>query len=80
MHNFYRFVWQQFLNPVETFPSITEWGYTELYQPLWTTIPEALKALTLFKHCNYKKGCKDRCSCKAIGLKCTKLWSCNGQC
>ena len=63
---------------MQTLPSITEWGYTELYQPLWTTIPEALKALTLLKHRNCKKGCKHRCSCKAIGLKCTELCFCNG--
>ena len=28
---------------------------------------------TLLKHSDCKKGCKDRCSCKAIGLKCTEL-------
>ena len=44
---------------MQTFPSITELGYTELYRPLWTNIPEASKALTLLKHCNCKKGCKD---------------------
>ena len=80
MHNFCRFVWQQSLDSMQTLPSITESRYTELYQPLWTTIPEASKALTLLKHCNCKKGCKDRCSCKAIGLKCTELCFCNGQC
>ena len=41
---------------------------------------EALKVLTLLKLCNCKKGCKDRCSCKAIGLKCTELYFYNGQC
>ena len=27
-----------------------------------------------------KKGCKDRCSCKVFGLKCTEVCFCNGQC
>ena len=80
MHNFCRFVWQYFLDSMQTFPSITELGYTELYRPLWTNIPEASKALTLLKHCNCKKGCKDRSSFKATGLKCTELCFCQGQC
>ena len=62
--NFCRFLWQQSLDSMQILPSITEWGYTELYQPLWTTIPGASKVLTLLKLCNCKKGCKDRCSCK----------------
>ena len=43
LHNFFRFVWQQSLDSMEKLPSITAWGYTELYQPLWTTLPETVK-------------------------------------
>ena len=39
MQNFSRFVWQQTLDSMQSLPSISEWEYKELYQPLWTTIP-----------------------------------------
>ena len=64
---FCKFVWQQPLDSIQKIPSITGSGHTELYRPLWTTMAEASKALTLLKPCNCKKDCKkDRTTAAAV--------------
>ena len=55
----------------------------QMYEPLWTTIPEASKVC--FKElvpCKCKKGCTKKCKCKNAKpqLKCTALCACEGEC
>ena len=77
------FVWAQSFVPMQTLPTATSWGWAESdigYTPKWMTLDEASMALSVLKHCGFKKGCKSRCLCKSIDLPCTELYQCFGQC
>ena len=79
------YVWYQALSPIQILLSPEEWGWTKTdgsFQPKWSTLPsvsEACQELTSC-YCKLEKGCKGRCFCKKIGLPCTELCKCNGDC
>ena len=45
-------------------------------QIIWMTLPEPTKFLSIFKHCGCKGGCKGRCLCRKIELRCSELCQC----
>ena len=55
----------------------TSWGWMKtedgLYEPNWTTLPEASKACYELHvvSCKCKMGCVRRCKCKKAALECT---------
>ena len=61
-----------------------QWGWMKtedsLYEPNWTTLPEASKACHERVSCKCKKGCVRRCKCKKATLDCTALCACEGEC
>ncbi len=77
-------VWGQSLLPAPVLPSPTIWGWIKtddgLYEPNWTTLPEASKACCELVACKCKKGCVKRCKCKKAALQCTALCACEGEC
>ena len=75
--------WNQTLVLNPELPSPAEWGWTKeasVWQPLWTTLPEASKSCHELIYCNCKKGCTGRCKCTKAALKCTALCACSGDC
>ena len=77
-------VWGKSLLVAPVLPSPTSWGWIKtddgLYEPNWTTLPEASKACCELVSCKYKKGCVKRCRCKKAALQCTALCACEGEC
>ena len=77
-------VWGQILVPQPVLPSPSSWGWIKtddgLYEPHWTTLPEASKTCYELISCGCKKGCRSRCKCKKASLKCTALCVCEGEC
>ena len=77
-------IWGQTLLPQPALPSPCSWGWIKtddgLYQPNWTTLPEASKTCYELISCGCKKGCRNRCKCKKAALKCTALCWCEGEC
>jgi len=77
-------VWGQALSPDPVLPSPSAWGWTKtdggLYEPHWTTLPEASKTCYELICCGCKKGCRTNCKCKRAGLQCTALCKCEGEC
>ena len=76
-------VWGQTLLPQPTLPSPCSWGWIKtvgLYQPHWTTLPEASKTCYELVSCGCKKGFVNRCKCKKAALQCTALCQCEGEC
>ena len=73
-------VWGQALAPDPVLPSPSTWGWIKtdngLYEPHWTTLPEASKTCYEFISCGCKKGCRTNCKCKKAGLQCTALCKC----
>ena len=65
-------------------PSPTNWGWTKtadnIFEPNWTTLPEACKACYELVSCKCKKGCVRHCKCKKLGLECTAQCGCAGEC
>ena len=64
-----------------TNPNVTcyrELGWSKKCEIIWMTLPEAVKALSVFKYCGCKRWCKGRCICRKIELPCTELWKCSG--
>ena len=77
-------IWGQSLLPAPIVPSPTSWGWIKgdngLYEPKWTTLPEASKACYELISCKCKKGCAKNRKCKKAGLECTALCVCEGEC
>lgn len=76
-------VWGQALVPAPTLPSPTDWGWIKtsgVYEPLWTTLPEASKICRELVSCKCKQDCVKKCKCKKAGLDCTPLCACDGEC
>lgn len=76
-------IWGQVLVPQPLLPSPNSWGWIKndgLYEPLWTTLPEASKTCYELISCGCQKGCRNRCKCKKAALKCTALCKCEGEC
>ena len=77
-------IWGQTLIPQPVLPSPSSWGWIKtndkLYEPHWTTLPEASKTCYELVSCGCKKGCRSRCKCKKAALKCTALCVCEGEC
>ncbi len=76
-------VWGQTLLPQPALPSPCNWGWIKtegLYEPYWTTLPEASKTCYELVSCGCKKGCVKNCKCKKAGLQCTALCQCEGEC
>lgn len=77
-------VWGQLLVPAPELPSPTNWGWTKnddgMYEPHWTSLPEAAKSCYELVSCKCKKGCVRRCKCKQADLQCTGLCGCEGDC
>jgi hypothetical protein len=79
------YCWGQMLVRAPELPSPNEWGWcqsnTGSWQPIWTTLPEAIDACRELLRCGCKKGCTGRCKCVKAGLKCTALClHCGGHC
>ncbi|KAK3857509.1 hypothetical protein Pcinc_036238 [Petrolisthes cinctipes] len=78
------YVWGQVLVLQPLLPSPTSWGWRQTedgsYEPLWTTLPEALKICFELVLCGCKKGCRKCCKCKKANLQCTGLCACKGEC
>ena len=76
--------WGQALLAFPVLPSPTSWGWTKtedgMYEPNWTTLPEAAEACYELVSCKCKKGCVRRCKCKKAALECTALCACEGNC
>ena len=78
------YCWGQSLTPDPTLPSPAEWGWTRSangpWQPNWTMLPEASKAIHQLIKCGCKltNGCRGHCKCVKAELKSTSLCSCNG--
>jgi len=76
-------VWNQTLCASPELPSPSDWGWTKegaVWQPLWTTLPEASESCYELIHCGCKKECSGRCRCSKAALKCTALCHCGGDC
>ena len=78
------YIWGQTQNAAPVLPSPLKWGWVKnaqgLYEPYWTTLPEAAKACYELLCCGCKKGCRSLCKCKRAGLQCTALCTCEGEC
>ena len=78
--------WEQCLVCIPELPSPSEWGWTrsesDVWQPLWSTLPEASKVFQELVKCGCKaeRGCKGRCKCLKAGISCTALCKCGGEC
>ena len=76
-------VWGQALIPAPTLPSPSDWGWIKtsgMYEPLWTTLPEASKVCRELVSCQCQEGCIKKCKCKKATLECTPLCACDGEC
>ena len=47
-----------------------------IYEPHWTTLPQASKSCHELISCGSKSGCRKRCMCKKDALQCTGLCFC----
>lgn len=80
------YIWDQALLRDPKLPDPSDWGWTKrtsgLWEPLWTTLPEACKSCQeLIKYgCNVDKGCRGRCKCVKAGVACTTYCKCHGDC
>lgn len=78
------YVWGQTLIPNPVLPPPTSWGWTKrhdgLYEPYWTTLPEASTSCLELVMCRCTKNCEGHCKCKKSALPCTALCACDGQC
>ena len=80
------YCWRQSLVSDQQLPSPTDWGWkkplTNTWVPLWTQLPEASRACHQLTKCGCQptKGCRGRCKCVRINLKCTALCKCAGDC
>ena len=77
-------IWGQTLIPQPVLPSPSSWEWIKtnngLYEPHWTTLPEASKTCFELVSCGCKKGCCSSCKCKKAALKCTVLCVCEREC
>ena len=77
-------VWGSALNPSPELPSPSDFGWTKtnglLWEPLWTTLPEAAASCQELVHCKCKVGCRGACKCVKSCLPCTALCTCGGKC
>ena len=77
-------VWGQTLVTQPVLPSPSSWGWIKnddgLYEPHWSTLPEASKTCYELVSCGCKKGCRSRCKCRKAALQCTALCHCEGEC
>ena len=76
-------IWGTKLLPDPVLPSPTDWGWVKtegIYEPHWTTLPQASKSCHELINCGCKSGCRKRCRCKKAALQCTGLCFCEGEC
>jgi len=77
-------VWGQTLLLAPVLPSPKDYGWlntSNVWHPLWITLPEADKCCLELLCCGCKTGCiTKRCKCNRAGLKCTALCGCEGEC
>ena len=73
-------IWASSLVAYPSYPSPECWGWvkddTGCWQPLWTTLPPAVKSCRQLIKCGCKKECKSHCRCTKASLNCTALCSC----
>ena len=78
------YCWAQALTAKPNLPPPDEWGWkkseTLNWEPVWTILPEASKAIReLIKcGCQVDKGCRGNCKCVKANLECTALCNCGG--
>lgn len=78
--------WGQSLIRDPELPSPSDWGWirgtSQLWQPIWTTLPEASKSCQeLLKcGCNVERGCIGACKCLKANLACTSYCKCHAEC
>ena len=61
--------------------NLTKWIESECgWQPFWTPLPQAAKALQELVKCGCTKSCLGKCSCYKKGLVCTARCKCGGAC
>ena len=84
-------IWGQCLSKLPCLPDPSEWGWKKeksdnqgdllMWEPLWTTLPQAEHSCQELTRCSCKKGCTQaRCKCKKAGLDCTTLCDCGDVC
>ena len=77
-------LWGQTLVASPVLPSPTNWGWMKttdgMFEPYWSTLPEASKVCSELVSCKCKMGCVKNCKCKKMGLECTALCTCEGDC
>jgi len=77
------YVWGKSLVAVQVLPSPGSWGWVESecgWQPFWTPLRQAAKALEELVSCGCTKSCAGKCSCYKISLVCTARCKCGGTC
>lgn len=78
------YVWGQVLLPTPELPPPTSWGWTKsekgVYEPHWTSLPQASQTCRELLSCKCKKGCLKKCKCIKAALECTALCLCEGEC
>ena len=79
------FIWKQSTTCHQTIPVFHQWGWehdehSQVWLPVWTTLPDASKACALLLHCACTKGCRQNCKCCRADLHCTTLCKCKGGC
>ena len=75
--------WGQALTPRPVLPSPEMWGWTLCegkWEPFWSALPDVTQACRELVRCGCKKGCRGRCSCQKVSLRCTALCSCDEEC
>ena len=76
-------IWGKTLLRDPVLPSPTDWGWVRtegIYEPHWTTLPQASKVCNELISCGCKSGCRKCCRCKKAALLCTGLCFCEGEC
>ena len=63
--------------------ALTDWGggvkAEGIYEPHWTTLPQASNSCHELITCSCKSGCRKRCRWKMAALQCTCLCLCEGE-
>ena len=77
-------IWGQSLIRSPEVVSPGDWGWqkntSNKWTPLWTLLPQISQSCQELLKCGCKKGCKQNCNCQKVGLKCTGLCFCHGEC
>ena len=76
--------WGQALIKVRKLPEphLFGWKWDEMLRrwvPVWKTKPCMSQALKVLRTCKCKKSCKPPCTCAVAQIKCSSLFTCQGE-